>query len=195
MGNHLGLWSEPTPEERVIQNNHSDLREVIIYPLAVASKLLQEGVVSKTLVSEVSTTGRSQLQNSTAVITAVTASIHSEPNQFQVFMSVLEDSPESANLARRLRNELSESCNARAEIDVELMLYFAGTLKPLSGRLMERKGQRHNSYFSSLVPMQSLIKEGLVYTDCTSTKNAWALRKKMRGHDKVLITGVASEYS
>ena len=98
----------PSPEESVIQNNHHDLQEAIIYPLTVASKLLQEGVVSRTLVSEVSTQGRSQLQNSTAIITAVTASIHSKPDQFQVFMSVLEDSPESANLARRMRNELSE---------------------------------------------------------------------------------------
>ena len=111
MGNYLGQWSEPTPEERVIQNHHHDLQEAIIYPLNVASKLLQEGVVSRTLVSEVDTQGRSQFQNSTAIITAVTASIHSKPDQFQVFMSVLEDSPESTNLARRMRKELSESCN------------------------------------------------------------------------------------
>ena len=109
MGNSLGLWSESSPEERVIQNHHNDLQQVIINPLNVASKLLQEGVVSRTLISEVNTLGRSQLQNSTALITAVTASIHSKPDQFQVFMSVLEDSPESANLARRMRNELSES--------------------------------------------------------------------------------------
>ena len=102
MGNSL------TAEERVIQNHHNDLQQVIISPLHVASKLHQEAVVSRTLVSEVNTTGRSQLQNSTAIITAVTASIHSKPDQFQVFMSVLEDSPESANLARRMRNELSE---------------------------------------------------------------------------------------
>ena len=82
------------------------LQQVIIKPLQVASKLLQEKVVSNALVSEVSTLGRSQLQNSTAIITAVTASIHSKPDQFQVFMSVLEDRPESANLARRMRNEL-----------------------------------------------------------------------------------------
>ena len=105
---------EPSPEERVIQNHLNDLQQVIIHPLIVASKLLQEGVVSRTLVSEISTQGRSQLQDSTAIITAVTASIHSKPYQFRVFMSVLEDSPESANLARRMRNELSESCNAKA---------------------------------------------------------------------------------
>ena len=108
MGNYLGQWSEPTPEERVIQNHHHDLQEAIIYPLTVASKLLQEGVVSRTLVSEVNTLGRSPLQNSTAILTAVTASIHSKPDQFQVFLSVLEDSRESANLARKMRDELSE---------------------------------------------------------------------------------------
>ena len=98
-----------TAEEFVVQKHHSDLQRVIIYPLQVASKLLQEGVVGASLVSEVSTQGRSQLQNSTTIITTVIASIHSKPDQFQVFMSVLEDSPESANLARRMRNELSES--------------------------------------------------------------------------------------
>ena len=108
MGNSLGLWSGPSPEEQIIQNHHNDLQRVIIHPLDVASKLHQECVVSRTLVSEVNTLGRSQLQNSTAIITAVTASIHSNPDQFQVFVSVLEDSPESANLATRMRNELSE---------------------------------------------------------------------------------------
>ena len=108
MGNYLGLWSGPSPEEQVIQNHHNDLQEAIIHPLTVASKLLQEGVVGRALVSEVNTLGRSQLQNSTAIITAVTASIHSNPDQFQVFVSVLEDSPESAKLASRMRNELSE---------------------------------------------------------------------------------------
>ena len=102
------VYEPSSPEERVIQNYHNDLQQVIIKPLQVASKLLQEKVVSNALVSEVSTLGRSQLQNSTAIITAVTASIHSKPDQFQVFMSVLEDRPESANLARRMRNELSE---------------------------------------------------------------------------------------
>ena len=101
-----------SPEEQVIQNHHNKLQKAIIHPLTVASKLLQEGVVSGDLVSEVSTQGRSQLQNSTSIITAVTASIHSNPDQFQVFMSVLEDSPESANLATRMRNELSELCKS-----------------------------------------------------------------------------------
>ena len=114
MENTLGLWSGPSPEEQVIQNHHNDLQEAIINPLTVASKLLQEGVVGRALVSEVSTQGRSQLQNSTAIITAVTASIHSNPDQFQVLVSVLEDSPESAKLATRMRNELSELFNARA---------------------------------------------------------------------------------
>ena len=115
MGNTLGLWSGPSPEEQIIQNHHNDLQEAIIYPLTVASKLLQEGMVSRALVSEVSTLGRSQLQNSTAIITAVTASIHSNPDQFQVFVSVLEDSPESANLAKIMRNELSELCKSSSD--------------------------------------------------------------------------------
>ena len=114
MAKQIVVYEPSSPEERVIQNYHNDLQQVIINPLQVASKLLQEKVVSNALVSEVNTLGRSQLQNSTAIITAVTASIHSEPHQFQVFMSVLEDSPETVTLARRMRNELSELCNARA---------------------------------------------------------------------------------
>ena len=113
MENTLGLWSGPSPEEKIIQNHHNDLQRVIIHPLDIASNLHQEGVVGRVLVSEINTLGRSQLQNSTAIITAVTASIHSNPDQFQAFVSVLEDSPESANLATRMRNELSELCNAR----------------------------------------------------------------------------------
>ena len=121
MGNTFGrhqAGKRPSPEEQIIQNHHNDLQEAIIHPLIVASKLVQEGVVSIALVSEVSTQGRSQLQNSTAIITAVTASIHSNPDQLQVFMSVLEDSPESANLASKMRNELSELCNARSCISL-----------------------------------------------------------------------------
>ena len=109
MAKKIDVYEPSSPEERVIQNHYSDLQHAIIYPLIFASKLLQEGVVSRTLVSEVNTQGRSQLQNSTAILTAVTASIHSKPDQFQAFVSVLEDSPESANLATRMRNELSMS--------------------------------------------------------------------------------------
>ena len=149
MENTLGLWSGPLPEEQVIQNHHNDLQEAIIHPLTVASKLLQERVVSNALVSEVSTQGRTQLQNSTAIITAVTASIHSNPDQFQVFMSVLEDSPESAKLASQMRNELSKLCGcAMQELCEIVILCFAGTLKPAPGpteRLMERRGQYRNS--------------------------------------------------
>ena len=114
MAMQIDVYEPSSPEERVIQNYHNDLQQVIINPLQVASKLLQEKAVSNALVSEVSTLGRSHLQNSTAVITAVIASIHSNPDQFQVFMSVLEDSPETVTLARRMRNELSELCNVRA---------------------------------------------------------------------------------
>ena len=109
---------------------------MIINPLDFTSKLLQKGVVSNTLVSEVNTLGRSQRQNSTAIITAVTASIHSEPgDQFQVFMSVLEDSPESANLARRMRNELSES---RVEAANIFLLYIFAIMQVLLIRLILR---------------------------------------------------------
>ena len=145
MGNSLRLRSESTPEELVIQNHHNDLQEAIINPLTVASKLLQEGVVSRTLVSDVNTLGRSQLQNSTTIITAVTASIHSKPDQFQAFMSVLEDSAESANLARKMRYELSELYNYGVCHQLSIILYCAVTLKPAPGptvRLMERKGQK-----------------------------------------------------
>ena len=146
MAKQINVYEPSSPEERVIQNHHSDLQHAIIYPLIFASKLLQEGVVSRTLVSEVNTQGRSQLQNSTAILTAVTASIHSKPDQFQVFMSVLEDSPESANLATRMRNELSESILSCDRFWVNTVLN-AGTLKlaPVpTERLMERKGQAQN---------------------------------------------------
>ena len=103
-------YSDSDPaEEGVIQNHYNDLQVAIIHPLSVASKLLQEGVVGKTLVSEVSTQGRSQVQNSTAILSAVTASIHNNPELFQVFMSVLEDSPETANLAKKMRNQLTSN--------------------------------------------------------------------------------------
>ena len=130
MGNSLGLWSEPSPEERVVQNHHNDLQQVIINPLHVASKLLQEGVVSRALVSEVNTLGRSQLQNSTAIITAVTASIHSKPDQFQVFMSVLEDRTVLSQLIWQREwemNWVSRAMHARGQIDFELILYCSAT--------------------------------------------------------------------
>ena len=130
MTKQIDVYEPSSPEERVIQNYHNDLQQVIINPLQVASKLLQEKVVGNALVSEVNTLGRSQLQNSTAIITAVTASIHSKPDQFQVFMSVLEDSPESANLARRMRNELSESRSAMQEL-TRLILCIVQVLSSL----------------------------------------------------------------
>ena len=102
------MSSSTTAEERVIQKHHHDLQVAIIHPLPCASKLLQEGVVGMTLVNEISTQGRSQVQNSSAIVAAVTASIRNDPELFQVFMSVLEDSPETANLAKKMRNKLSQ---------------------------------------------------------------------------------------
>ena len=102
------IWSQPTAEDSIIQNHYDDLQRSIINPLSVAAKLVQEGVVGSTLVSEVSTQGRSQVQNSNAIVAAVTASIHNKPEVFQVFMSVLETSPETASLAKKMRNELSK---------------------------------------------------------------------------------------
>ena len=99
--------------------HYQKLRSKLRPSLSFIRKFSSSRQCSKLLVFEVNTLGRSQLQNSTAIITAVTASIHSKPDQFQVFMSVLEDSPESANLARTMRNELSESRSAMRHARVD----------------------------------------------------------------------------
>ena len=155
MAKQINVYEPSSPEERVIQNHHSDLQHAIIYPLIFASKLLQEGVVSRTLVSsEVNTQGRSQLQNSTAILTAVTASIHSKPDQFQVFMSVLEDSPESVNLATE-NGEMNWVSLFWVVIDFELILYsMTGTLKlapvPTERLMATMKAHLHNHITESV---------------------------------------------
>ena len=61
-------------------------------------------------------------------------------------MSVLEDSPESANLARRMRNELSESRVEAANITIIIYFcYNAGTFNKPDPERLKRKGNVHHN--------------------------------------------------
>ena len=98
----------PPAEERVLQNHYDDLRRVIVHPLGVATQLVQEGVASSELVEAVNRQGTTTSQKNVAILDAVRASIHSDPERFEVVMGVLENSTEAAPLVRRMKEQLSE---------------------------------------------------------------------------------------
>ena len=100
--------SRRSHEECVFTNNYSDLQQAIVHPVVFATRLVQERVVDAVLVTEVRTSSLGDLQKNAAILDAVRASIHSDPSRFEILMSVLEASPESAPLAGRMREELSE---------------------------------------------------------------------------------------
>ena len=100
--------SQTSLEERILQNHYSDLHRGIADPLSVVTQLVQKGVVDMALVSKLQTSGMSSLQQNAAILSAVNSSVHNNPSHFQVLLDVLEDTAESAPLARKMRNELSE---------------------------------------------------------------------------------------
>ena len=99
--------SQTLLEERILQNNYSNLHKGIAHPLKVATELVQKGVVDMALVSKLQTSGMSSLQQNAAILSAVSSSVHNNPSHFQVLLDVLENAAESANLARKMRGELT----------------------------------------------------------------------------------------
>ena len=99
---------QPSAEERVLQRHYDDLRRVIVHPLGVATQLVQEGVASSDLVEAVSRQGTTTSQKNVAILDAVWASIHSDPERFEVVMGVLENSTEAVPLVRKMKEQLSE---------------------------------------------------------------------------------------
>ena len=99
---------QSSAEERVLQRHYDDLRRVIVHPLSVATQLVQEGVASSDLVEAVNGQGTTTSQKNVAILDAVWASIHSDPERFEVVMGVLENSTEAAPLVRKMKEQLSE---------------------------------------------------------------------------------------
>lgn len=96
-------------EEKTFQNHRSDLLEVIVNPISVASHLIQEGVVSPQLAHEVGpSVARTISEKTFSILEAVCASIRSEPRNIHVFLAVLDTQAEAAPLARNMRQELGE---------------------------------------------------------------------------------------
>ena len=103
-----GEGDQPSAEERVLQRHYDHLRRVIVHPLGVATQLVQEGVASSDLVEAVNRQGTTTSQKNVAILDAVRASIHSDPERFEVVMGVLENSTEAAPLVRKMKKQLSE---------------------------------------------------------------------------------------
>ena len=99
---------QPSAEERVLQHHYDDLRRVIVHPLRVATQLVQKGVASSDLVEAVNGQGTTTSQKNVAILDAVWASIHSDPERFEVVMGVLKNSTEAAPLVRKMKEQLSE---------------------------------------------------------------------------------------
>ena len=103
-----GEGDQPSAEELVLQRHYNDLRRVIVHPLGVATQLVQKDVASSDLVEAVNRQGITTSQKNVAILDAVWASIHSDPERFEVVMSVLENSTEAAPLVRKMKKQLSE---------------------------------------------------------------------------------------
>ena len=100
-------YSQTSPEEDILKNHYNDLQRGIADPISIASQLVQGNVVEMALVSKLHTMSCS-LQIAT-VLDAVICSIRNNPRHFQVLLSILENTAESATLAKKMRKELTYS--------------------------------------------------------------------------------------
>ena len=83
----------------------SDIQKVMVYPVSVVPKLYQEGVVSEDLVNEMDVSKPCSEKNA-AILRAVGAAVKTDPEKLWAFIAVLEESPASAPLGRKMRDEL-----------------------------------------------------------------------------------------
>ena len=94
-----------TKAQDVLQDHYASITAAILHPLELTGLLVQEGMVSRQLASEVM--GKSSLSERVAlVMRAVTAAVEANSDQLRVFIAVLERFTEAAPVARRMSKEL-----------------------------------------------------------------------------------------
>ena len=99
------MESQPV-ESTVLVKFYSDIQDSILDPVRVASLLRQEGVVSKSLLDEVSAVNRvTQSERAASILRHVETTVRVDPKKFWVFVAVLEQSgPPACIVARTLRD-------------------------------------------------------------------------------------------
>ena len=91
-------------ESEVLRRFYSDIQYAITNPIGVASLLHQEDVVGEVLLDEVSPTNKvSHVEKTASIMRHVEAAIRMDPNNFWVFLSVLDRLTPSRYLAERMR--------------------------------------------------------------------------------------------
>ena len=90
----------------VLRRFFSDIQKTMVYPVSVAAKLYQEGVVSEDLVGEVVVSTKPCSEKNAAILRAVGAVVGTDPEKLWAFIAVLEEFPASAPLGRKMRDEL-----------------------------------------------------------------------------------------
>ena len=93
-------------ESEVLRRFYGDIHEVIVHPRKVASLLFQEGVVSEEVVDKALVSAEPYSEKNAAIMRAVSAAVKADPKNLQVFIAVLEKSPESAPMANKMRDAL-----------------------------------------------------------------------------------------
>ena len=98
------VTSERQMESEVLRRFYSDIQHAITNPVGVASLLHQEGVVGEVLLDEVSSTNKvAYPEKTSSIMRHVQAAVRVDPDNFWVFLSVLDQFTPSRHLAERMR--------------------------------------------------------------------------------------------
>ena len=100
------MESQPAIESTVLEKFYSDIQDSILDPVRVASLLRQEGVVSKSLLDEISAVNRFTLsERAASILHHVETAVKIDPKNFWALVNVLEQTgPPACIVAKRLRD-------------------------------------------------------------------------------------------
>ena len=91
----------------ILKRFSSDIQKRMVYPVIVAAKLYEEGVVSEDLVNEVASSTKAGCPDPCAtILSAVGAAVETDPEKLWAFIAVVEEFPAIAPLGRKMRDEL-----------------------------------------------------------------------------------------
>ena len=92
----------PSAESETFRKCSSDLHKGIQDPESLAWELYSDGVVSETVVDEVSVLGLSAIQRKTKLLSAVRDAIAVDPTKFQNLLTALQKRPPLKSVAEKL---------------------------------------------------------------------------------------------
>ena len=99
------LEPQETQEYCIFRAHYDRLYDSIQDPLSLATRLFASNIITSAVREQMSTMGRSRLDNNGALLTAVGTQIRTNPSTLYLFLSALDEDPPMQSLAEDIRGK------------------------------------------------------------------------------------------